>query len=547
MNGFLSLMFALIPIVWFKYVNANYLTTKTFFLYFVSSLALLALPDNFSFRKFGKPLGGALLLLFIYQIYYYFFGPEWFNFFYFFKTLAFVAVAVYVYSLALSPKLLIEKNENALWLTFGAIVVITALEIFELRVLNGNIKTDIILGTFGNVNMASEFFVLSLPFLFLWVQRSVGWAKVLKFFVFFSVIFFILYGRSRSAWAGLALWGIFIFWSTRKKLVPVISGTALILFAVSHFTAGNTETISKLVPQAFSERRSLYQASLEMLAAKPTGIAPGQFMNEIVPYLIDKDVGPNEYAYFDQPHSEFLKWGVQYGWLYLGVALVVFALLAKQLVVRFRRNGLDSERLNDDFFIGSFLVFLPQAVFQFPFENPATILIIAVVFGLFLSSFDIGQQVSIRFFKPVIGVLAVVGMLNAFVYFTSVFFESAYPNSADLMSVVCRFHPVNFRACYAKNKDLLDIKNIPAFRSEFKNDFQKNMFYCDNLRMAVDYFNYSQNAKKTCEALQLYRLIYKNQRHFAPQSTEQCAGVASPFKFENPEQFKSSFLRWFVE
>ncbi|MGZ3692188.1 MAG: hypothetical protein ACXVAX_11840, partial [Pseudobdellovibrio sp.] len=126
-----------------------------------------------------------------------------------------------------------------------------------------------------------------------------------------------------------------------------------------------------------------------------------------------------------------------------------------------------------------------------------------------------------------------------------VYFESTYSISPDIMNVICKNYPVSFKTCNFKNQDLLQTKNIQGFKTEFKKDFKDNPFYCDNLRLLPEYFNYSQNARKTCEALLLYKTIYKDQKQFLPQAYEQCSSYSAPFKFESAEQFSRDFKKWF--
>ena len=89
------------------------------------------------------------------------------------------------------------------------------------------------------------------------------------------------------------------------------------------------------------------------------------------------------------------------------------------------------------------------------------------------------------------------------------------------------------------------MKNFNVFKNEFAKDFRENPYYCDNLRLLPEYFNYSQNEKKTCEALWLYEEIYKDQKNFLPKAYEQCNSYHSPVKFENPSQFDRDFKSWF--
>jgi hypothetical protein len=172
---------------------------------------------------------------------------------------------------------------------------------------------------------------------------------------------------------------------------------------------------------------------------------------------------------------------------------------------------------------------------------------VAIVFGAFLSSFSYGKTISIRWVKPLIAVLAFAGIFNSFFFLGSIYLESHFPMSTDIMNVVCKVYPVNFKACHWKNKNLLQIKNIQAFRSEFKNDFTENPFYCDNLRLLPEYFNYASEEKKTCEAILLYDYIYKGQKTFPLVNMPICQKYVVPIEFRNPKQFSADFRQWFAK
>ena len=337
MRIFLCILFFLIPLVWSKYLNANYLSAKTFLLYFAASLALFGLPERLNIRRIPKACALLLVLIFCYYVGYYLVDPQYRYFPHLFKMLSFVFVALYIYSLRIKSSEIFKKTTYPFFLMWALILGFTGYEVFNLRVLEMNIKTDIILSTFGNINMFSEFAILSLPLLFLWTRHKDRIPQVLKLGFLGFLTFLIFYGRSRSAWMGLAMWVVFKAFQGLKKREWAALAAGLGLFLLSHFTA-NTDSISKFQPTAFSERASLYHASAEMLWDHPFGIGIGQFVNEIVPYLLNKPSGPNEYAYFDQPHSEFLKWGIQFGWPMLLLSLAFFALILFEILRRYRNS-----------------------------------------------------------------------------------------------------------------------------------------------------------------------------------------------------------------
>ena len=567
MKFFLALLFFLIPLVWSRYLNANYLSTKTFFFYLASSLALLGLPDKVNLRQIPKPLLYALVLVishylashlfeqpwmytfYPFKVVWDYFGvtfPEqqWWNVFYLFKMLGFCFICAYIYSQNLQIEGFIKRYNLAFFAVAAFIFSLSIYQVFKFRVLESNIETLVILSTFGNVNMFAEFLVLILPLFYIWLRNEDKVFYCIKALFFAALIFLLLYTRSRSAWIGMVLWFVIIGRTRLQKWDWVGAATALALFLLSHFTAPGVDKIDKFIPSSFHTRSSLYQGSVQLLADKPLGIGMGQFMNEIVPYLLDKPVRAAEFSYYDQPHSEFLKWGIQFGWGFLALTIFIFSYLGYLV---YKKYVLDSKNTSNIFFAGSFLVLFPQVLFQFPFENPASAMYIAIVFGVFLSSFPYGTILNLRWVKPLLAVFAFAGIFNSFYFLGSIYLESHFPVSADVMNVVCKVYPVNFKACHWKNKNLLQIKNIQAFRSEFKNDFTVNPFYCDNLRLLPEYFNYGSDEKRTCEAILLYDFIYKGQRTFPIESMPVCHKYTVPIQFNSPKQFSTDFRQWFAK
>ncbi len=545
-----TLLLFLIPLVWSRQINANYLSAKTFLFFLTSALSLFFISNEFYLRSWPKRLIVPLLLILVYHFSYYFWGDgfQWSHLFFSFKSLSFVFLIYYFYSQQFILRDFIKKISLpflALWI---CIISITFWQIIQLRFIEGNIKTDAILSTFGNVNMFSQFLTFCLPFVYLWLRQQESKSyQYLKFVILFSIAFFILYCRSRSALLSLGLWSLFlVYYRLLKKPEILALVSAGVLFIISHYATSEIVLINKFAPQFFSERASLYQASFELLKDKPLGIPIGQFMNEVVPYLIDKQVPANEFSYFDQPHSEFLKWGIQFGWAYLFLCSILLVVLVLELFKKYK-SDLSEDKIESVFFISCLLVVLPEVTFQFPFENPASLLAMALMFGLFLSSYSVKKMYQLKLAFPIIGLLALAGILNSFLYIGSIYFQSHYSNSPDLMNIACQAYPADFRPCFYKNKSLFDSKNINSFKAEFAKDFQDNPFYCDNLRLLPDFMNYSTDIKKTCEALLLYKIIYKNQRNFMPQTYENCKAYQSPVQFVSGAQFSADFKKWFSE
>jgi hypothetical protein len=544
----LSFLLLIIPLVWCRYVNGNYLSTKTFLFYFASSLSLLALPNKLELRNIPKSLLFSLPFLLLYYLLHSFSGGKYSEFLSVFKMLGFCFISFFIYSLSTNISDILRRLSLHFCAFWTFVLGIGLWQVFDYRFLKSEDGVYMILGTFGNVNMFAEFLVLTLPFLFFWLRlKNDITPYFLKLICFTASIYLLVYTGSRSAWLGAIIWALIFAVRDFKKNEWISVGIAIISALITFHSAPTIEKLKGDKNLSVGVRSSLYSASIRLMVDHPFGIRPGQFMNEIVPYLMSEDVGPHEFTYFDQPHSEPLKWGVQQGipFMILGVSILLF------IFYLMTNEYLKSDRLpktEASFFLGSLVASSPQIIFQFPFENPASSLHLAFLFGLWLSKFPVsGKHINLKWSFPLIGLISFLGIVNSFLFAFSIILESHYVNSPDIMNIVCKAYPVNFRACYAKNRSLFDQKNINSFRREFKEDFSNNPFYCDNLRLLPEFFNYANSEKKTCESIYLYAQIFKNQTTYKIESMPVCQRYSSPVLFKDSKQFNQDFRKWFLE
>ena len=544
----LSLLFLILPIVWSRYVNGNYLSTKTFLFYFASSLALLALPARLKIRNIPKAVFYLLPIIFLYYLTHTIYELNYSEILSVFKMLSFCFIAVYIYSLCTNVTALTHRLSLYLAAMWSVIIGIGLWQIIDFRFYQGVDGVYKTLGSFGNVNMFAEFLILTLPFLFFWLKQKQDTVPYFIKLLFFSFsVFLIVYTGSRSAWLGALIWLLILAARYLKKIEWVSISIAIAAALITFHTTPNLGTLPEEKNYSIGIRSSLYSAGLQLMKDRPFGIRPGQFMNEIVPYLMNEKVGPQEFSYFDQPHSEPIKWGVQQGIPFLILSLSALVIIFYYLVRNFIKSNreADSEPL---FYLGSFITAAPQIAFQFPFENPSSAMFLAIVLGLWLSKFsESGKHIDLRWVFPAIGLASILGVINAFLFAFSIILESHYGTSPDIMNIVCKAYPANFRACHLKNRSLFDLKNIQAFRQEFKTDFLNNPFFCDNLRLLPEYFNYANSEKKTCESLLLYNQIFKNQKTFKIEAMPACQRYTSPVQYKDAKQFNEEFRQWFAE
>lgn len=532
----LCLLIFIIPVAWWTRLNANYYSTKLTLLFLAGAFAWLVIPNKIILPKFPKAMLVSLLVIIFFQVAKHTYTFSLDDFLHIFKFLSFSALVLWFYSLNLSLEKVYKKTTYAVFLVTAFILTVSFYELYKFRIVNLSLALDL-LSTFGNINMFAEFLVLTVPFLFHWTRHKDKVPEWLKLVLFSFWIFFILYCRSRSAWVGLAIWLIIQFrYKISKKELLYIS-LSFVLYLASMYAPAHEHNIGEVKANNAAARLSLYEATYELIKDHPWGIKAGRYMGEIEPYQMDSAYRPSEFNYFDQPHSEFLKWGAQFGWVFLAAAGVFFFSIIFQLCKWF----LSKEK---SYFIESFVVLLPQILFQFPFENPASLLYLSLVFALFFMEYASDKTINVHFsYRPIAYILFLAGIYSAGGFVYSVYQESTMSRNENIVAA-CNYYPINIKACHAKLSYYLDNKMYDRFAVDFKIDFMKEPFFVDYLRLLPTYYSIKQNNKKTCESLFLYKTIFPEQKAFDNKYYDNCKGFADLFYFENPKKFKTKYLTW---
>lgn len=548
MKSLLGLLFFLIPLAWSTRVNANYVTAKTFLIYFLSSVSILFLPTTFKLRKWGKSLTTVVFIILAYQLLWVLKDFDYYGFLYSFKFITLLFFALYFYSLELDLEEVFEKTTWVIAMSVVFVLGITLWQMYNTYEQHGTVVTGLILSTFGNVNMATEFMIISLPFIFLWTRYKDPVPRNFKLACFSLIVFLILFLSSRSAWIGLFLWLLFAVYRRMDKKEWLAVGAGFLLFAISQYAFINTVTILHVKSDSSAERLMLYEGSLKLILDHPLGIQTGRFLSEIMPYVAQIKSNLYEYTYFDQPHSEILKWLIQFGWPMFFVMFGAFGVLSAYFFSQLKKTDRQL-KINPDFFcFESFLVLLPQILFQFPFENPATIFYIAFVMGYFFSNFEETRAYNLPkvWFRSALVVLALIGIVNSFFFITAVYRESTESKNLTAMKDVCAYYPLYYKACFWKNLDDLEQNKGAGFKADFVKDMSTLPFYTDYLRLTPRYYGMlAGNDKRMCESLLIYEAIYRSQKTYPNDLMAHChLSYKAPFELLDTRHFKDNYLNW---
>lgn len=526
-----------IPLAWSKQVNANYYTTKTFLFYFTTSLSFIWLfirSKEIKFPKLNKTIWIPLFFILCFNLFYPLMMPHWGYALFSFKFYCVLFLTLFLYNLDFDPQMLWKKLYIPFILMVIGVLFFTFYDIYRFRIVQDNLEPWMVLGSFGNVNMLAEFFIMFLPLIYYWTLQQDQFPKFLKLAVFCIWFFVVLYARSRSSWIGLGLWFAIMLWFRISKQHIIALAISLGLFFLITMTPATNNNVVQAKSNSFAERISLYQSSFDLISEAPLGVGIGTFINKIIPYRVIQDFKPYEYEYADQPHSEWLKWTLQYGWLgIILIAVMLFGILTKVL---------PSKNLH---FYGAIAVLIPQLTFQFPFENPATNLVLCLYFAWGLKEFFTPHQLKISNpMKSFFVFIGLIGVLNSGLFISSVYIESQYPKDIDKTSIICDLYPINVRPCNMRNNQLIQT-NTTAARLAM---FEKLPFYyftSDFQRSLPIYLQAIKNEMAMCNSLQIYQMIYAAQKSFETKTLEFCnSKYPKPFTFITPKQFLIDYYNW---
>ena len=539
LNYTLYLLLALVPFIWSRQINGNYFNAKTFCIYIISGLCLYAIAfSNKNLKKiyFSKYLQIAVLFFCGSALIRPILDASLVSFYQIFKPVAFCSIAYFIF---LAEDIEQENRSDLLNFLTGlfifAILALNLYDIYDFRFVQNTLEQGRLLGTFGNVNMFAEFFVLTIPLVYIWSHDAKKVSNILRTLVLALWVFVIIYTRSRSSWIGLAFFALFVIYKNFNKK-DIFAFTLGLLFYLTclWLPVNEKDTVDEVKKNSFIERVSLYKASLELIADHPFGIGLGAFTNEVIPYRMHQDYKPYEFEFADQPHSEVLKWGIEYGWL--GLIFAFFILLSIFKNIYFTKNKL---------LISAFLVFVPQLLFQFPFENPASLLVLAFYLGLWLKIQKKSVRVQSSWLKIGLISLATLSVAHGLIFISAIVSESQFQNNFELTSAMCSIYPANQKNCNYKNILLIQQGKTTEFRTDLKSELPFSYMTSDLQRILPNYFSKINDEKHLCENLMVYKIIYPAQKYFEDKNINFCSQkYAAPIHFESPQQFRSDYVNW---
>jgi hypothetical protein len=383
----------------------------------------------------------------------------------------------------------------------------------------------------GNVNVLSEYLILLLPLALLYSKGLLGYKKYLARVVVVSWVIVLLIAQSRSAFIGLSLVVLYEIWDRFPKKYFVMFMTVAIAVIVSYtmvYKKGST-----------SHRMDLYHSAVKMMGDNYRGIGGGQFQYNFVPYQMENEEAPREVEIYSNPHNEFLKWGIEYGVDYLLAAICFWLLLGYYVF-----SNRSMSRQTTSFFRVSYLVMLPQLIFQFPFENPSSFLILAFLIGRMLQSIYPSYKYSISTLPRLLIIPCVLSLLAIGVMRAKAYWIESNSKDPKELAMGCKLDPTNWRLCFLASMTTIAKGDANEALPIIQQSLKLRPFDYHALRSLAFYYSENGDKRRTCEVINVYKLMMSDTKMFNEFSEKDCKEYPAPFKFENPKQFREAYLKW---
>ncbi len=534
---FIFLIF-IVPHLWFTQLAQNFVYPKMILVDFAIATAALGiaffkdwkLPQNkvFYFAMVGLIIGKMVSTLLNFN---------WVTFYSAVGALSFVILAFFIRMLWEKFELKLEQFVWPSIISISAIFIFVAIQFYHSRIKGQNPEPVFFSGPFGNINMMCEYLVFLLPWLMFLIKKTDGRKNILLCLVTFFALVILLVGQSRSVWLGIAVVFAYEAFKGMDRKQWLIYLLAILTYWSTQFLPTANFDYSEAKRGSLAKRETLYKTTVKMLAEKPLGIGGAEFEYGYIPYQLSSLEDPVEREKFNTPHSEFLKWGIENGWLYLISALIFLTAMLKEIW------KLKSNENEETLIRTAFLVLFPHITFQFPFENAASFYLMAFAFGFIFYKIPSISWRTPRWMQ-VICILVAVGLFaKAGTQTYSKWIESQYSKDKEEMSIGCPVDRTNWRLCFFYSLALLEGSLDESFKNTQIQLFNRP-FDFHALRALGFYYIQRNDRPNACEVTQVYNSFFKGKSYFAQFVKDNCNGFPNPVPYESSGQFFKDYLTW---
>lgn len=533
----ISIGLLVLPNIWWTELNQNFVYPKVIILDFIFVIAagLFALFDQvevldkkYFFILIGLTASKMLATLM---------NWNWVTLYSVAGAFSFLLLAIFFQQVWKKFKFEISSFFWPTVLSIYSIFCFVAYQFYHTRYLGQNPEPLFYSGPFGNINMMCEFLVFLLPWCMLLIKTTSEKKSLAAAIATYCSLTILMVGQGRSAWMGVFLCFAYEAWKGMERKQWLIYIAAILTYwGAQSLPSGNID-YNEAKKGSLAKRETLYYGASSMLLDHPLGIGGAAFEYTYIPYQLSTKEAPVEREKFNTPHNEFFKWGIENGWLYLLCAAAFFIMFFKDVW---------SIKANQDlvtFYRSSFLVLLPQMAFQFPFENAASAMIMAIIFGILFSQLPLKSIILPKWAKILTLIICCVLLAKASTQTYSKWVESQYTQDREAMSRGCPADRTNWRLCFFYSLKLLEGSPQESLKNTQTQLWQRP-FDFHALRALGFYYISRNDQKNACEVTQVYDTFFKNISFFSQFIKDNCKDQANPVPFENSSQFYNDYLHW---
>ncbi|NUM87600.1 MAG: O-antigen ligase family protein [Bdellovibrionales bacterium] len=368
------------------------------------------------------------------------------------ERISFLILALFFYQGFVSDRI---RWESLLWPALSAAAGVSLIGLFQMihggLSVAGKLSYFQIGSTLGHSNNTAQWIAgllaISVPFLREGTrERRMGWALVAL-----SLIYLFLL-RGRSVWLAVVLGALLVGKNRRWLLGGALGFAAAAAALAPGFLSAKAS--------AFLYRWELWKSVFPMVLEKPLGWGPLQFEFSHLPYIAGE-----LRTMYETParsaHNEWLHLAIGEGIPAVFLVLVCVVTLGSRFVRR--GEGLHGERLAAALLS---ILFLVESLFQFPLQNPWTLLLLSLLLAWLLAHlWKTRDQPMPRFGSVILG----VGLLMVYFGGRSVY-AGLYGETDDraVAARACDWQPSNWRACRSKGFLELRAGDLAAARATFE-------------------------------------------------------------------------------
>lgn len=414
-------------------------------------------------------------------------------------------------------------------------------QIYGCRFIEMNVSNECFSSYFGNINMLEEYLILTLPMTIFYLRHSTNqYFHFLIGILLSTSIFIIWQGQSRSTLIGLCLLLlIFLYLKVIQKRDYVYLFLSAVLVLSALFIMPISKQTFEDKAASTSNRAALLAGSFEYFKNMPWGDGPGSFEYGYIPFQKYTSDKPDPGQVFLQPHNEFLRLGIESGWLFIALFFLFLSIFTLRVL---KKNSLDNKFL----YLGFVVVVLPQLLFQFPLENGFSLYWLSFCSGLFMSvsekqSWDVSGSAAKLFFS----ISSLVLICLTVSYLLSNHLEFYEHDNIKKSRLACRLDPANSRACGNLIENEINSKNLDQALILVTDELRKRPFNFVALRYLMIIQFETDQRESGCQSALVYNEIFENRSDLKDFVAHNCPNQRSPLaSYDSGITFRKSYLSW---